>query len=64
MDLFSYIIFSAVYILTIHLAIAIRDHFNVFLMCGIFVLGGVVGHFLASYEVGFAGAIILSLLFW
>lgn len=64
MDLFLYIVFSVVYIVTIHLAIAIRDQFNVFLMIIFFTLGGVVGYFLGAYEVGFAGAVIMSLLFW
>lgn len=64
MSLFLYIIFSAVYLMTIHLAIAIRDHFNMFLMTGFFIMGGVVGYFLQSYEAGFAGAVIMTFLFW
>jgi hypothetical protein len=64
MDIALYIVFSAVYLMTIHLAIAIRDQFNIFLMTAFFVLGGVVGYFLGSYETGFAGAVIMSLLFW
>lgn len=50
--------------MTIHFAIAIKDQFNVFLMIGLFVLGGAVGYFMNSYEMGFALGIILSLIFW
>lgn len=64
MGVFLYIIFSVVYIMTIHLAIAIKDQFNIFLMCAIFAFCGVIGYFLGSYEAGFTGAVILSLLFW
>lgn len=64
MDLFLYILLSVVYIMTIHLAIAIRDQFNMFLMVGIFVLCGVLGAYLDSYLAGFAAGIVLSLIFW
>ncbi len=64
MDLFIYCIFSLFYVMVIHMAIAVRKEFNLFLMTGIFVLCGAVGWYLQSYEVGFAGAIILSLIFW
>lgn len=64
MDLLLYIIISVVYVMVIHFAIAIRNEFNMFLMVGIFVLGAVVGGFLHNYEIGLAGAVILSLLFW
>lgn len=64
MDIVFYIVASVVYIMTIHLAIAIRDQFNIFLMAGFFVLGGVVGWFLSSYSAGFVGAVVLSLMFW
>lgn len=61
---FLYIFFAAVYIMTIHLAIAIGDQFNIFLMAGLFVLGAVIGFFLQSYELGFVFAMISSLVFW
>ncbi|MFA5136767.1 MAG: hypothetical protein WC489_05230 [Patescibacteria group bacterium] len=64
MDLFLYVIFACVYIVTIDLAIAIKGQFNLFLMAGIFVLGLVVGYYLQSYEAGFVLAVILSLIFW
>lgn len=64
MEFFLYIVFSAVYIMVIHFAIAIKDQFNIFLMIGFFVLGGAVGWFMHSYETGFVLSIILSLLFW
>jgi len=64
MDLFLYCIFSLFYIMVIHFAIAVRKEFNLFLMTGIFVLGGILGMYLGAYEVGLVGAVILSLLFW
>lgn len=64
MDLFVYIVGSVVYVMTIHLAIAIRDQFNLFLMIGIFVFGGVLGYVLQSYAAGFVAAVVLSLIFW
>ena len=64
MDLFFYIIASAIFILTIHFALAIRKQFNVFLMGGFFVIGYVVGWFLQSLEIGFVIAVVLSLVFW
>jgi len=64
MDLLLYIVFSSVYIMVIHFAVAIRDQFNLFLMIGLFVLGGAIGWQMHSYEIGFVFAIISSLLFW
>ena len=64
MDLLFYIIASAVYIMFIHFALAIKDQFNIFLMGGIFILGGVIGAYLNSLEMGFIGAVILSLMLW
>ncbi|MCL4375087.1 hypothetical protein M1523_04490 [Patescibacteria group bacterium] len=64
MDLLLYVIFSAVYIMVIHFAVAIRNHFDVFLMIGLFVLGGVIGWQMHSYELGFVFAMVASLLFW
>jgi hypothetical protein len=64
MNIYYYIIFAAVYIMTIHFAIAIRNEFNTFLMIGLFVLGGTIGYFMNSYELGFTLSIVLSLVFW
>jgi len=50
--------------MVIHFAVAIRDQFNLFLMIGLFVLGGAIGWQMHSYEIGFVFAIISSLLFW
>ncbi len=64
MEPMTYIVFSAVYIMVIHFAVAIKDQFNLFLMIGIFIFGGFVGYFLGSLASGFVLAIILSLVFW
>jgi len=64
MDLFFYIVASAIFILTIHFALAIGKQFNIFIMAALFVLGAVVGYFLNSYEIGFVLAVVLSLIFW
>lgn len=64
MDLAFYIVASVVYIMVIHFAMAIKNQFNIFLMAGFFVFGGVVGIFLGSLSAGFVAAVVLSLLFW
>ncbi len=64
MDLFLFIVLSAVYIMVIHFALAIKNQFNLFIMIGIFIFGGAIGYYMNSLEFGFAGAIILSLIFW
>lgn len=64
MDFFFYILFSALYMMVIHFALAIKKEFNLWLMGGFFVLGGVIGWFLHTYTTGFVIAVILSLLFW
>lgn len=64
MSLYVFIIASFVYIMMIHFAIAIKDEFNVFLMIGYFIIGGVVGWQLKSYEAGFTLSVVLSLLLW
>lgn len=64
MDLMMYIAFSAVYIMFIHFAVGIKNEFNIFWMIGYFVLGGVIGGWLQTYEGGFVFSIIMSLLFF
>ena len=64
MDLLLYAIFSAVYLMTIHFALAIKNQFNRFLMAGIFIFGGFIGWHLKSYEAGFVMSVVLSLIFW
>ncbi len=62
MSLFMFILFSGVYIMFIHFAVAIKD-FNLFLMIVYFVIGGVVGLWFHSWEFGLVLSIILSLIF-
>lgn len=64
MDLFLYVVLSAVYIMLIHFAVAIRNQFNLFLMIGLFLLGGVIGWQMQSFELGFVFAVVASLIFW
>ena len=65
MDLLYYIVFSAVYILLFELAINGKNEmgFDFFLMGGTFVLGGVIGHFFHSYDIGFVVAMVMSFLY-
>lgn len=64
MDLMLYAVFAAIYIMTIHFAVAIKNEFNIYLMAGFFVLGAVIGSQLGNLEVGFVLAIVLTLVFW
>ena len=64
MDLFLYLVISAVYIMLIHFAVAIRNEFSIWFMVGLFILGVFMGAVLHSYEIGFVGAVIINLLFW
>ena len=61
-DLFLYVVLSVVYIMVMQFAVGIKD-FNIFLMIGYFLLGGIVGFWFHSYEMGLVGSIILSLIF-
>lgn len=49
--------------MVIHFAFAIRNEFNLWLMTTFFVIGGVFGVIMHTYEVGFVLAIVLSLIF-
>ncbi len=65
MDLLYYTVFSVVYILLFNMAISGNNEmgFNFFLMIGTFVLGGVIGHFFHSYDIGFIIAMVMSFLY-
>lgn len=64
MDLFVYLLVSAVYIMVIHFGVAIKNQFNLFLMGAFFIFGAILGGNMQSYEMGFVAAVILSLIFW
>lgn len=64
MDLFMYIIFSVVYIMFMHFAVGIKNEFSIFWMIGYFLLGGIIGGWLHTYEGGFVFSIIISFLFF
>jgi hypothetical protein len=63
LGLTEYLVFSAIYIMVIHFALAIKKEFNLFLMIGCFVLGGIIGWY-QSWETGLIVAIVLSLIFY
>ena len=65
MDLLTYVVFSAVYILLFELALNLKNEmgFDFFLMCGTFVLGGVIGWWFNAYEIGFVVAMVMSFLY-
>jgi uncharacterized membrane protein (UPF0136 family) len=47
--------------MVIHFAIAIKREFDLFIMIVLFVIGGVVGWYMQSYEMGFVVGVVLSL---
>ncbi len=59
-----YIVGSGIFIMWIHFAIHIRREFSIWVMLGIFVLGGVIGYLLGSMIVGFLFAMVFTFLFW
>lgn len=65
MDLLYYIVFSSVYIILFQLALNGKNEmgFDFFLMCGTFVLGGAIGYFFNSYDIGFVIAMVMSFLY-
>jgi hypothetical protein len=50
--------------MVIHFAIAIKNQFNLSLMTGLFIIGGILGWYLKTYESGFVFGVIASLMFW
>lgn len=62
--LLYYIAGSALFIMVIHFAIHIKREFSVWIMLGIFVLGGFFGSVLDSYITGFLFAMVFTFLFW
>lgn len=48
----------------IHFAVGIRDWFETFSMIGLFILGGVFGWYMKSYEAGLVFGVVTSLIFW
>jgi hypothetical protein len=64
MDVLTYAVFAVIYLMIIHFAVAIKGEFNIYLMVGFFVLGGMIGQQMGNLEAGFILAIVLSLVFW
>lgn len=62
--MFFYGVMVAIYIMVIHFALSIKNEFNLFLTILYFIIGGVVGWFMQSYEMGFVIGVVLSLIFW
>lgn len=59
-----YLAGSALFVMWIHFAIHIKREFSVWVMIGIFVLGGIIGYLMESMVVGFLFAMIVTFLFW
>lgn len=59
-----YIVGSGIFIMWVHFAIHIRREFSIWVMLGVFVLGGVIGYLLNSMIVGFLSAMVFTFLFW
>ncbi len=64
MDLLTYIFFSVAYIMLHHFAIQINAEFKLFVMAGTFIVAGIIGWYLHSYEFALVFAVILSLIKW
>ncbi|MDO8609988.1 MAG: hypothetical protein Q7R95_05535, partial [bacterium] len=62
MNLFMFLVVSGIYIMIMHFAVGVRD-FNLMLFIVYFGIGGIVGLWFNSWEMGFVASIILSLLF-
>ncbi len=63
-SLLLYIIASAVYIMTIHFAVAMKNEFKLNIIVSCFVLGAAIGLFLHALEIGFIVAVVRSLVLW
>ncbi len=63
MNVWTYVFIAIAYIIVMHFAINMGSEFSLGLMIVFFVLGAIIGGWLHTYESGFAGAAILSLLF-
>jgi len=63
-QLLFYIVGSGLFIMVIHFAIHIRREFSIWIMYGIFFLGGVFGYMLDSMITGFLFAMVFTFLFW
>ncbi len=63
MNLMTYALIAIAYIMVMHLAINMGSEFSLGLMILFFILGAAIGGWLHSYESGFVGAAILSLMF-
>jgi len=50
--------------MVIHFAIQIRDWFDTFSMIGLFILGGIFGWYMKSYDAGIVFGVVTSLIFW
>lgn len=65
MDLITYVLCSFGFLIFWQLTLYMKNEmgFDFMLMAGTFVLGGILGWFLQTYEVGFVVAVVLSLIF-
>lgn len=65
MDFLIYFVFSAVYVMIIHFAIAIDNEFDyLWWMAMYFGIGAVIGWYFQSYPIGFVVGVVLSLILW
>lgn len=62
--LLFYIAACIFFVMLMHFAVGTSKEFDLFLMVGVFVFGGVIGWFFQAYELGFIFAVITSLLLW
>lgn len=63
MDVLFYIGLSAVIIMIWHFAFGHPRNFGVMQMIGVFVLGGIAGYYMQSFETGILLSLVMALIF-
>lgn len=62
--LLFYIAACIFFVMLMHFAVGMSRQFDLFLLIGVFIFGGVIGWHFQAYELGFIFAIISTLLLW
>jgi hypothetical protein len=62
--LLFYVAACVFFVMFMHFAVGTSKGFDLFLMVGVFVFGGVIGWFFQAYELGLIFAVITSLMLW
>jgi len=63
-DIWTYIMLSLAYLLTMHMALSQTREFQFMLNIAMFIIGGFLGGILDSYITGFVFAMVMHFIFW